>query len=44
MIEMLQELTSWMVAIAGVLVCMMLAVRFFLIQYGRKKDNWRHKY
>lgn len=44
MIEMLQEFTGWLVAIAAVLVCILLAIRFWLIQYGGKKGNWRQKY
>jgi len=44
MIEMLQEFTEWLVAIAGILVCIMLAIRFLLIQYGNKKGNWRNKF
>ena len=44
MIEMLQEFTGWLVAIAGILVCIMLAIRLFLNQYGNKKGNWRNKF
>jgi len=44
MIETLQDLTGWLVAIAGILVCIMLAIRSLLIQYGSKKGNWRKKY
>lgn len=44
MIELLQEFTSWLVVVASVLVCIMLAVRSFLIQYGSKKGNWRQKF
>lgn len=44
MIEMLQEFTGWLVAIAGALVGIMLAIRLFLIQYGTKKGNWRKKF
>ncbi len=44
MIEMLQGLTDWLIAIASILICLLLAVRFFLIQYGNKKRNWRKKF
>jgi hypothetical protein len=44
MIEMLQEFTGWLVTIAGILVCIMLAIRLLLIQYGAKKGNWRKKF
>lgn len=44
MIEMLQEFTGWLVGIAGILVCIMLAIRYFIVQYGGKKGSWRQKF